>query len=42
MSYNALFTEEEPVDNITISKLTNKLQTLTTRFDSTLIDLVGL
>ena len=42
MSYNALLTEKEPVNNITISKLTNKLQTLATSFDCTSVQIVNL
>ena len=42
MSYNALLTEKEPVNNITISKLTNKLQTLATSFDCTAVQIVNL
>ena len=37
LSYNTELTEGEPIHDITLSNLTNKLQTLTTSFDCTLI-----
>ena len=42
LSNNALLTEQEPVNNIAISKLTNKLQTLATSFDCTSVQIVNL